>query len=261
MRLSEKPNQIKRVFVSIRDNKSEQIKKLSNSKPPLQPSKFIRKKTETSRSHTPEQHSSRPASIVPKTSSRKSLSPYTSASGLLQEANIPCKNYSNLLSIHQITNEDSLCMPYELETEKPKHKPVRGSSKSALKKVDLTPGIFSQKQIVSESFSKKEKENSRFFTYSGFHPDESTTVASRTPSPVLPPRNNRCSALSRNFKINKQIFAQEVEKQGKNEEVNPWGSIMSDLEPVLSYKDLSPHPSTVNKRVPIKLTRSNPGII
>lgn len=215
MKLSEKQNKIKRVFVSIHEHPKQEIsKKNIHSKPPLQISKFIKKKTETSRSHTPEQNSIRPGSLAYKTPGRRSMSPYTTS---FQDSSIPTKSQLSLLAMSQISNEDSYCHPYELDSEKAsKQKASRIASNS--KKVDLTPGIFSQKQIVSESqlMIKKEKENSQYFTYSGFHTDECTTVASRTPSPLLPPRNNRCSVLSRNFKINKESFANEIEKCGKD---------------------------------------------
>ena len=215
MKLSEQQNKIKRVFVSIHEHPKQEIsKKNIHSKPPLQVSKFIKKKTDTSRSHTPEQNSIRPGSLACKMPGRRSISPYTTS---FQDSSIPIKSQISLLAMSQISNEDSYCHPYELDSEKTsKQKHSRVSANS--KKADLTPGAFSQKQIVSESqlVIKKEKENSQYFTYSGFHTDECTTVASRTPSPLLPPRNNRCSVLSRNFKINKESFANEVEKCGRD---------------------------------------------
>ena len=361
MKLSEKSNKIKRVYVSIHEHHKVEVGKTNtHTKPPLQISKFIKKKTDSSRSHTPEQNFIRPGSLISKAPGRRSKSPYTTS---LQDSSVQIKNSSSLLTMNQISNEDSYCLPYELDSVKTsKLKLSHNSSNSNQKKVDLTPGIFSQKQIISESQliirkeKEKEKENSQYFTYPGFHIDECTTVTSRTPSPILPQRNNRCSALSRNFKINKESFVSEVERCGRDsvdalesfrndscralrndlsfdgeekqmgrvegkcsrlgsvddrdgngngnggkgsgrdsfikgedkkfrvevarrreigegnrelgkfkdrggkgnvdkDDGTPWISILSDLENMLSNKDLSPHIASSYRRVPIKLTR------
>ena len=349
MKLSEKSNKIKRVYVSIHEHHKQEAGVNSNhGKPPLQISKFIKKKTESSRSHTPEHNFIRPGSLVSKAPGRRSMSPCTTS---FQDSSVHTQNSSSLITMNQISNEDSYCLPYELDSVRAsKPKLVHNPSSSISKRADLTPGIFSQKQIVSESqLIKKVKENSQYFTYPSFHTDECTTVTSRTPSPVLASRNSRCSALSRNFKINKESFASEVERcdrdsayalesfrkdacrvgpneksfdvdesrkgkfdrevsgkgfmdagdkdkgkvirsevkrdkkfkieaarrrengdgtrgigkfkaRGKEDNADkdngaPWISIISDLENMLSNKDLSPHIVTAYRRVPIKLTR------
>ena len=264
---------VKRVFISIREKTPAASRKPLQPKPPCQPAKFIRKRQDTSRCHTPDQGGGKPTPPVncAKPAFRRSLSPFFQP--ILKEP--VCTPYfkpkdpESLLSIPIIDKEDSLCLPYELtEPEKPKRvRAVRTSIRSLGRYIDLTKGIFSKKQIATDAHTapKKENETIRLSVSSVLQGgDESTTIPSRTPSPIVPPRNNRCHALSKNFKINKQHLLSEVEKQNRsksaekdqNEIEAPWQSILRDLDNVMQIKDLSPHqPSYDMPRKPVKLTR------
>ena len=270
----EKSPAVKRVFVSIREqNNTNPSKKPLQPKPPTRPARFIRKRQDSSRCHTPDQGGGKPnppvAAIKP--SFRRSLSPFIPP----QQRETICTPYfkpkenESLLSIPPIEKEDSLCLPYELnETEKPvRRHPMRSAVRNLGRHIDLTKGIFSKKQTSNDSNSslKVQNENSRLSGSSLLQiQDESTTVASQTPSPILPPRNTRCHALSKNFKINKQHLVSEAEKQSRAKSLEkessdfeaPWQSILKDLENVMQIKDLSPHqPSYDMPRLPVKLTR------
>ncbi|OMJ88206.1 hypothetical protein SteCoe_9942 [Stentor coeruleus] len=268
MKLYEKSGGIKRVFVSIREQPSAQLPcKLNQPKPPTQPARFIRRKQDTSRCHTPDQGGGKPPiqPVSQKPSYRRSLSPFINPC----QKDTVCTPYfkpkenESLLSIPPIEKEDTLCMPYELVEEKlAPTRTVRTSIRNKVRNIDLKKGSFSKKQIVSEAIlpSKRESLNTIKMGNSGFLAcDESTTVNSRTPSPVLcaskqikvakiinhseksmlPPRNSRCMALSKNFKINKHHLVNEAEKQSRaksveNEEIEaPWQSILKDLENLL----------------------------
>lgn len=274
MKGSEKSPAVKRVFISIREKPPNNIpRKPLQPKPPCQPAKFIRKRQDSSRCHTPDQSGGKPTPpvTVSKPTFRRSLSPFFQP--VLKETictpYFKPKDIESLMPTPQIDKEDSLCMPYELhEVEKPvKPRNSRGQIRAIGRNIDLTKGIFSKKQNVGEmSFAaRKESENSRLSvssTLQGY--DESTTIATRTPSPIVPPRNNRCHALSKNFKINKQYLVNEAEKQNRSKSTEketyeieaPWQSILRDLDNAMQIKDLSPHqPSRDMPRIPVKLTR------
>lgn len=272
MKLSQKVSGIKRVFVSIKEQTRIQTpRKPVQPKPPAQPARFIRKKTNNLRCHTPDQNGGNQAiqTVPQKPPYRRSLSPFI---------NIPKKDSSctpyfkpnendSLLSIPSIEKEDALCMPYELCEEKVvPTRTVRASIRISGKNIDLKKGSFSKKQIVSEAGLpfRRDNENNKIMTKSGFQLcDDSTTGASRTPSPVLLPRNNRCLALSKNFKINRQHLANEADKQyrersvEKNEEIDaPWISILRDLESVMQIKDFPPSQYCNERpRVHVRITK------
>jgi hypothetical protein len=273
-KIYEKSPAVKRIFVSIREHPPVPLpKKAFQPKPPCQPGKFIRKKQDSSRCHTPDQGGGKPTPPVnvAKPTYRRSLSPFVQP----KPPETVCTPYfkpkenESLISIVPPEKEDSLCLPYELnEPEKPVRKRALRTSVRALgRNIDLKKGNFSIKQATSDSSftSKVNNENSRIFGNSivQFF-EESTTVASRTPSPVIPQRNSKCHALSKGFKINKQNFVTEVEKQNRAKSLEkensesdvPWQSILRDLENVLQIKDLSPHqPSYDVPRIPVKITR------
>ncbi|OMJ79606.1 hypothetical protein SteCoe_20336 [Stentor coeruleus] len=273
MKLSQKVSGIKRVFVSIKERTSIQTPtKPIQPKPPAQPARFIRKRTNHLKSHTPDQCGINLSTqaLSQKPSYRKSISPFINQ----PKNNSSCTPYfkpkenESLLSITSIEKEDTLCMPYELTEEKPiPTRTIRTSINNPSKNIDLKKGSFSKKQIVSEaglSF-KRENKNNKIMTKSGFLLcDESTTGASRTPSPILLPRNNRCLALSKNFKINRQHLASEADKQyrersvEKNEEIDaPWISILKDLESAMQIRDFTPIQCCNDRpRVPIKITKA-----
>ena len=86
--------------------------------------------------------------------------------------------------------------------------------------------------MLSDSFLKKNLEES--------------TLPSRSPSPTLLPRNIKCLALSKNFKINRKDFLIEAQKnsfdkvkENKNDEIfeAPWQSILNDLDNVIKIKN------------------------
>ena len=264
---------VKRVFIRIRDKTPAVKSKALQPKPPCQPAKFLRKTKNTSRCHTPDQDHVKPSPpvTIAKPTFRRSLSPFLQ-SVIKEPTSTPYfkpKDSESFLSIRIIDKEDSLCLPYELkEPKRPKRvRTMRTSVRFLGRHIDLTKGIFSTKQITTESRSgpKKENETIRLSVNSIIQgTDESTTVASRTPSPVLHPRNNRCNALSRNFKINKQHLLGEVEKLNRSKSAEkdqyeieaPWESILRDLEDVIQIKELPPHQNCYDMpRSPIKLTR------
>lgn len=272
MKLYEKSGGIKRVFVSIREQPPAKLPcKPNQPKPPTQPARFIRRKQDTSRCHTPDQGGGKPPiqTVSQKPSFRRSLSPFINPC----QKDTVCTPYfkpkdnESLLSIPPIEKEDTLCMPYELVEEKPvPSRSVRTSIRSQVRNIDLKKGSFSKKQIVSEAVlpSKRESFNTIKMGNSGFLVgDESTTINSRTPSPVLcssnhnnagkigncpeksmlPPRNSRCMALSKNFKINKHHLVNEAERQSRAKSVEneeeieaPWQSILNDLENIINHE-------------------------
>ncbi|OMJ79084.1 hypothetical protein SteCoe_20941 [Stentor coeruleus] len=269
MKLYEKSRGIKRVFVSIREQPSAQIPcKLNQPKPPTQPARFIRRKQDASRCHTPDQGGGKPPiqPISQKPSYRRSLSPFINPcqKDTICTPYFKPKENESLLSIPPIEKEDVLCMPYELVEEKlVPTRTVRISIRNQVRNIDLKKGSFSKKQIVSEAVLPSKRESLSTIKM-GSHGlmacDESTTVNSRTPSPVLcssnyikagnvgnfseksmlPPRNNRCMALSKNFKINKNHLVSEAERQNRAKSVEneeeieaPWQRILKDLENLL----------------------------
>lgn len=222
MKLSQKSTAGKRVIVSIREKaKAPSACAQPQSKPPCQPRLSVRKKGENGRCQTPEQFSFKPVlKLNTNLPTRRSLSPFVQNYVDSGSYYLP-REQETMLSIPVVEKEHSQCLPYELDTvlhKPPKCVAVKKIRKVASKNIDLTPGIFSQKQILSDSnLLKKDKnqsENSKLFGSAGFvHIDECSTVAYRTPSPILQPRSSRCKTLSKNFKINKQVFVGEIEKQ------------------------------------------------
>ena len=274
MKLSEK-TPVKRVFVSIREQPSLHVpKKPIQPKPPSHPARFIRKKRDSSRSSTPDQVvvvKPNPPTMIMKPTFRRSLSPFFQpvTKENIRTSYVQPKECESLLSIPSIDKEDSLCMPYELtDMEKPvRTRAKRTNIKNLCKNIDLTKGSFSKKQIISESNLSpsriKDKENSRLSVSSILLAcDQSTTIPSRTPSPILPSRNTKCHILSKNFKINKQNLVNDFEKKirsvsaEKETSEAPWQSILRDLDNVMQIKDLSPNqPVNDMPRMPVKLTR------
>lgn len=267
MKLSQKSTAGKRVFVSIREKPKVSItcaKPLS--KPPIQPGQFVRKKGESVRSQTPEQFSYKP---VPKTNTnlptRRSLSPFVQNYIDTNSYYLP-REPETMLTIPVAEKEHTQCLPYELDTvthKPPRYSAVKKVRKNTSKNIDLTPGIFSQKQMLSDSnLLKKEKkqcENSKLFGSAGFvHIDEYSTVASRTPSPILQPRSSRCKTLSKNFKINKQVFASEVGKQLEDNSVDEikLAYVLNGVEDLAQKVEFSQVMIGSDRpRVPIKLVR------
>ncbi|OMJ74718.1 hypothetical protein SteCoe_26295 [Stentor coeruleus] len=252
MKRSQKVSGIKRVFTSVKERTSFQDprKSIQNS-PQAQPSRFTRKKTYNLRCYTPDQSEINQTikTVFQRPSYRRSLTPFSSP----PKKDPICSSYSKLkeneqlFSIPTIGKVDTLCMPYELNDEKNiPTRAVRTSIRNSGKNIDLKKGSFSKKQIVSEADSPFRREN-EIMTKSVFQLcDESTTGASRTPSPVLLPRNNRCLALSKNFKINRKHLANEAEKQFREKSMEeggevdvPWISILKDLESALEIKDFT----------------------
>ena len=277
MKLYEKTSAVKRVFVSVREQSSLYLpRKPLQPKPPTRPARFIRKRQDSSRCHTPDQGGGgmlNPPAIKMKPTFRRSLSPFFQpiTKETVCTPYFKPKENESLISIPPIEKEDTLCMPYELiENDKTvRTRSVRTSIRNLGRNIDLKKGSFSKKQIITESNlnskREKEKENPKYSVSSNFITCElSTAVASRTPSPMLPSRNNRCHALSKNFKINKQNLVNEFEKQHRSRSTEkensefeaPWQSILKDLENIMQIKDLSPHqPSNNIPRIPVKLTR------
>lgn len=267
MKLSQKPAKSKRVFVNIRERPKPAIShSTAQPKPPTHPNpQFIRKKPENFRSHTPEQIPYRPVSIQhTNPPSRRSLSPFIAPQSNKSSYFLP-REPESLLSIELLEKDDIQCLPYELDTilyKPPTNTNFKSVKKSNSKHIDLTPGIFSEKQIVNDSkvLKKNEKNESlKFFASAGFvHADECTTVASRTPSPIVQQRNSRCKALSTHFKINKQIFVGDAGIKGPESGCDGLGmwSDLNGIESTVQKRDFSPQVISRDRpRVPIKLIR------
>jgi len=154
-----------------------------------------------------------------------------------------------MLVIELLEKEDIQCLPFEIDTilyKPPRNSNFKSNKKPSSKHIDLTPGIFSQKQIVNDSKVPKKNgknESLKFFASAGLaNPDECTTGASRTPSPLIQPRNSRCKVLSTHFKINKQIFVGDVgirEKEGGCDGVEVRSDLNGIMESRVQKRDFS----------------------
>lgn len=136
----------------------------------------------------------------------------------------------------------------------------RASIRNLGKNMDLSKKVLTKAQLLlNHPPDSKKRENS------SSAPDENSTISSQiisqTPSPNISHRNNRCQALSKNFKINKLNFASEVEKQvrGKSAEKDseaPWLNILKDLDNVVQIKDLPTYQNFNERpRMGVKLRR------
>ena len=114
MKTSLKPNSVKRVYVSIREQpKAEAAKLALQPKPPSQPGRFIRKRQD--RCHTPEQVTSvKEKPSVSKFIYHRSLSPYVPPKENSFNTFCVPKDSSALLATPVVEKEEDLCLPYEL---------------------------------------------------------------------------------------------------------------------------------------------------
>lgn len=138
----------------------------------------------------------------------------------------------------------------------------RASIRNLGKNMDLSKKVLTKAQLIlNHPLDPKKRENN-----SNTHDENSTIssqIISQTPSPNISHRNNRCQALSKNFKINKLNFANEIEKQtrGKSAEKDseaPWLNILKDLDNVVQIKDLPTYQNFNERpRMGVKLRREN----
>ena len=322
MKVLKKPNAVKRVFVSIRDqNKNEPAKLLIQPKPPNQPPRFIRKTRDSLRCQTPDQNIPKCDKSLSggKFTYHRSLSPYVPPKDNSYSVFYIPLGTENLLTIPIQEKDEGQCLPYELnedlkiqvfdfseKTEETKfsesekiepnenqiirEKPAftrksvnfdksvifenspdiskrkerdkggsieksgekndstekvdckrskRASIRSLGKNLDISKKVLTKAQLILSHPSDPKPKHERI---SILH-DENSTITSQTPSPGTSHRNNRCQALSKNFKINKQGFANEVEKQVRvksteKDSETPWLSILKDLDNIVQIKDL-----------------------
>lgn len=244
--MNEKQKNTKRVFVSIKNiGLNNNFNKLSRPK-----LKFLvtnpHRKSLNSRSKTPDlvEDNHNPFR-KPKKIARRPISPFILPKKQDRLSSIyfkPRKEAKSLIPT-PISEKEIICMPYEvLDATKAINPKIL--SKPSNKKPDLKKGSFSNKQITTSfrSNSMRESDNSKLFISSianALH--DSISIISRTPSPVLPPRDNKFDSLSKNFKINKQAFSSETKLQDRSKSVEngdcdiepPWQAIVRDLEELM----------------------------
>lgn len=177
-----------------------------------------------------------------------------------------------------IEREDSICMPYELK-EKPKvtikNVEIRRSVKNLTvekQRVDLRKGSFSKKQISTLTSADTSINQSRMdldISKISLKCDDiiqpwediSTNHPSRNPSPDLSTsRHNRFQQLSKGFKLDKQSFVSQIDKQARRTRsennstektkgvqaftpepplLHPWQKFMQDLDDISHIADIS----------------------
>ena len=249
-----KPNLSFRPKMTLIASKPSQRNSLKNRvlqpTPPSQP-KFIRK-SDPSRSHTPDQPAllQKPPVNIPQPKFRRSITPlvHTSHNEKLSTEYFKPNENRSYISNHIIDKDDSLTIPFEVETGKPTHKAYSTIPKKPIKSfVDLKKGSFSNKQTINSKNIPFKYSKSSMLSDSFLKKNlEESTLPSRSPSPTLLPRNIKCLALSKNFKINRKDFLIEAQKnsfdkvkENKNDEIfeAPWQSILNDLDNVIKIKN------------------------
>lgn len=133
----------------------------------------------------------------------------------------------------------------------------RASIRSLGKNLDISKKVLTKAQLILNHPSEPKPKRESIST---LH-DENSTITSQTPSPNISHRNNRCQALSKNFKINKLGFVNEVEKQVRvksteKDSETPWLNILKDLDNIVQIKDLPTYQNFNERpRVGVKLRR------
>ncbi|CAG9312860.1 unnamed protein product [Blepharisma stoltei] len=269
---------------------------------------FIRKKVDSFRCHTPDQGGGKPQSpqTLPPLAQKKgnssiSNSPSHSNSSTCQRWYTPTHFKPKEIDTHILLpkspiDKEDICTPYELKSKQRltnRNAEIRRSFKQIpqppekMQRVDLRKGSFSKKQIAtalasantSANLSKIDLDISKLSLKCEeiLQPweDLSTNNQSTNPTPDLSSSGlNRFQHLSKGYRLDKQSFAKEIDKQTRRTRsensstekqpkgiqaytpepplLHPWQKFMQDLDDISNIADNKQSNKFIKPKGPIR---------